>query len=117
MTMGSVGKKEASVLMAAELGRKRKEERREREGKRERWVLSLVGLLVNPETIVVVTTGMCNCHLVGRETWDAAKHPLTHRTQDPTKNYLAPNVEKAGRLKGPGEDRQWKPCWHHVLRQ
>lgn len=80
-------------------------------------MLSLVGLLVNPETIVVVTTGMCHCHLVGGETRDAAKHPLTHRTQVPAKNYLAPNVEKAGRLKGPGEDGQWKPYWHHVLRQ
>lgn len=52
-----------------------------RKGKRERRVLSLVRLLVNPETIVVITTDMCRCHLVGRETRDAAEHPLTHRTR------------------------------------
>lgn len=73
-----------------------------RKGKRERRVLSLVRLLVNPETIVVITTDMCRCHLVGRETRDAAEHPLTHRTRVPTKNYLAPIC---------GESREVERSW------
>lgn len=77
-------------------------------------MLSLMRLLVNP---VLVTTDMYHCHMVGRETRDVAEHPLKHRTCVPTKNYLAPNVEKAGRLKDPGGDGQWKPRWHHVLWQ
>lgn len=38
------------------------------------------------------------------ETNVAAEHLLTHRAWVPTKNYLAPNVDKVRRLKDPGTD-------------
>lgn len=95
--MGSVGKK-MNLLSLWQLRWKE----RGKGGKRERQVLSLVRLLVNPETIVVITTDMCHCHQAGRETRDAAEHPLTHGTRVPTKNYLAPNGGEGGEV-----ERSW----------
>lgn len=48
---------------------------------------------------------ICAAVIFKVETNGDAEHPLTNGSQQ---SYLAPNVEKMGKLEDPGVDRNWK---------